>query len=361
MAADPKKVANNILEFLIDPTKIPVQQRVYFRPEEKLQNETYEGAKADAVKAYGDQKNNTDFYPGKNRSQRSSNMDRKAMVASFDILSKNFKNEEDPFAVQLRTMAYAMAKMGEEELVDRLAEEAPDFEQMDVEAKKKVEFVTCPKCGNPKVMKQTGYCLKCKTKGIGKGKKAPEEEKPAEKEASEVNDFWGKEASDLIAKTLVKDVIGEEMGDDDDDKPAAKEPVKEACPVKESKKEEKVDPMVDPEEKEACPKEAASKKDAEEPVMDPMPISAPEAKGVEISIKVQSAEEKNPVKPEEKKLPAEEVPEAVESKVDTDILKAAASSSVYDGIEMEAGLMTSDDIGEMSNEEKQRLSQLFAQ
>ena len=48
---DPKKIANNILDFLIDPTKVPVKERVYFRPEETLSNGIYESAKADAVQA----------------------------------------------------------------------------------------------------------------------------------------------------------------------------------------------------------------------------------------------------------------------------------------------------------------------
>jgi len=62
-----RRVANNILEFLIDPTVIPVGRRLYIGPEEKLQNDYYTNAKADAAKAYGTQHFNADFYPERNR------------------------------------------------------------------------------------------------------------------------------------------------------------------------------------------------------------------------------------------------------------------------------------------------------
>jgi hypothetical protein len=81
---DSKKIANNILEFLIDPTRIPVEDRVYFRPEENLKNDSYEKAKQDSCQAYKDQSHNSDFYPQKNRSlTREANiMDRKSLIAS---------------------------------------------------------------------------------------------------------------------------------------------------------------------------------------------------------------------------------------------------------------------------------------
>ena len=135
----------------------------------------------------------------------------------------------------------------------------------------------------------------------------------------------------------MNDVLGTADSDDDD---APKAPVtpKAEEPVKKP---------------EACSTKAAAKKDAEEPMMDPMPISAPEAKGVEISIKVQS---KKKTEEEPSVTPAvDDVPATVESKVDTDILTAS-----IDGIEMEAGMMTAEDIGEMTDEEKSRLSQLFS-
>jgi hypothetical protein len=153
---DPKKIANNMLELLFDPTVIPVEKRLYFRPEERLQNEDFDKAKAESYKSFGDQRHNSDFYP-KNIKREASIMDRKTIIASLDVLSQNF-DESDPIGTDLRTMAYAVANMSEEELVERLA-------------KKKMEMITCPKCGNPHVVKQMGYCLKCKTKGIGKAAK----------------------------------------------------------------------------------------------------------------------------------------------------------------------------------------------
>jgi outer membrane biosynthesis protein TonB len=157
---DSKKIANNMLELLFDPTVIPVEKRLYFRPEERLQNEDFAKAKAEAYKSFGDQRHNSDFYP-KNIQREASIMDRKTIIASLDVLSQNF-DESDPIGTDLRTMAYAVSNMSDEELVERMA-------------KKKMEMITCPKCGNPHVVKQMGYCLKCKTKGIGKG--AAEEKK----------------------------------------------------------------------------------------------------------------------------------------------------------------------------------------
>lgn len=164
---DPKKIANNILDFLIDPTKVPVKERVYFRPEETLSNGIYESAKADAVQAYKDQKFNSDFYPQKTRKQSKSQeahiMDRKSLIVSMDVLSRNFKNEQDPFAVSLRTMAMALAKLDDSALSARLASEAPELEEVLIEAKGKAETFPCPKCGT-NVLMNTKYCIKCKGK-----------------------------------------------------------------------------------------------------------------------------------------------------------------------------------------------------
>lgn len=92
-----KKIANNILEFLLDPTVFPVKSRNYFRPEEILKNESYEGAKADSERAYGDQSHNSDFYPKRSLLQREASMERKTLIASLDVLSQNFQ-ESDPIA-----------------------------------------------------------------------------------------------------------------------------------------------------------------------------------------------------------------------------------------------------------------------
>lgn len=82
-----KKIANNMLEFLIDPTVFPLTRRLYFRPEERLQNAFYEDAKADSFKAYGTQKHNSDFYPTRNR-----------------------QNQKEPMANVLRRMASRISR-----------------------------------------------------------------------------------------------------------------------------------------------------------------------------------------------------------------------------------------------------------
>ena len=232
---DPKKIANNMLEFLIDPTAFPVQQRLYFRPEEVLRNEFYETAKADSYKAYGDQRKNSDFYPSKNRTREAAIMDRKTIVASMDILSQQFTDENDPMAKDLRTMAFCVAKLPEEEYTARLASE-------DVEAKKKMEMEKCPKCGT-KVLKQTGYCLKCKKKTL----KASEEvvsEEPVEASEEVLDGMWSKEAAEAVQDALISDVLGGDAGDPAEDAPVpvmdapAEEPAEEA-PKKKEKKEKK--------------------------------------------------------------------------------------------------------------------------
>jgi predicted RNA-binding Zn-ribbon protein involved in translation (DUF1610 family) len=172
---DAKRVANNILDFLIDPTRIPVEDRVYFRPEEILRNESYMKAKAEACEAYKDQKHNSDFYPQRNRSliNREANiMDRKSLIASFDVLSRNFKNSSDPFAHDLQVMARALSKMSDEELKPRLASDAPEIESV-LAAK----TFKCPTCGT-KVLEQTSYCVKCRKKV----KKAEEEKEAVTKQ-----------------------------------------------------------------------------------------------------------------------------------------------------------------------------------
>ena len=393
--ADPKKVANNILDFLIDPTKVPVKERVYFRPEENLQNETYEKAKADAFALYKEQAHNSDFYPSKRTTQReASKMDRKSLIASFDILSKNFREENDPIAKDLRTMAFAFSKMSDEEVDARLADSAPDFEgmaveaaEMSVEAKGKGQK-TCPDCG------QKLFCMTC-SKG---GKKKPEAEKAVEasaytnyvgkfmkenpdksigdaaqawnknkKEASEEeveasveDDFWTKEASDRVSKAIVASVLGIEAED---------KPVKPAGPEIDPKTGKPVTP---PKAPEACAKEAAKKVEPivaeDEPIEPPMPISMPSdsGSGVEISIKVnKAAKEEKPVDPKAPKADPDapkadpDAPEGVtpvESTVNTDVL---ASIQFND---MDAGVfVTAEDVGEMSDEEKTKLAQLFSQ
>jgi predicted RNA-binding Zn-ribbon protein involved in translation (DUF1610 family)/succinate dehydrogenase flavin-adding protein (antitoxin of CptAB toxin-antitoxin module) len=425
---DSKKVANNILDFLIDPTRVPVMERVYFGPGENLKNEVYEKAKADACVAFKDQKHNSDFYPQKNRLlNREANkvMDRKALIASFDVLSKNFKNASDPFAVDLQTMAKALSGMKDEELSHRLASDAPDLETV-LAAK----TFKCPDCGT-NVLQQTGYCVKCKKKvkqaseeevdkeamltpmpksigerpergpetggpairnmeefarlwdkkdpkltayikkllglkdacddkeamltpmpkSIGeRPERGPETGGPAIrtmdefaelwkkkdpkllkwlenslgiKKASDI-DFWTKEASDIVARTLVTEIIGVTAKEE-----KAVEPKKE-CPVV---KEE----VMEVEAKKECPVEK----------------SEPEEKSEEV-VQAKAEEKVAPVVEEE--TPAEKPKEAVEetpSVVDTDVL----ASYNFAGIEVPMNSM--DEVGELSTQEKANLAQLF--
>jgi hypothetical protein len=349
---DPKKIANNILDFLIDPTKIPVQERVYFRPEEKLKNEIYETTKADVAKAYKDQKHNSDFYPSKNRQMREATlMDRKSLIASFDILSRNFK-ENDPIGKDLRTMAAAVAKMKDEELATRQASDAPDFDGMAVEAKGKAATFPCPKCGT-KVLEATSYCIKCKKK-VKPGKKAadeepakdaPKDEEPAKEKEPEVkkddeveaSDFWTKEAMTRVAKGLLSDVIG--MSQDEEEAAPAK---KKEDEVESKKKEEEVESKKAPKE-EMDEKDAAKAKKDEDEKMD----YAAKKKEEEVE-----AAKKAALPVEEK--PEEELPKDEEKKstVDTDIL----ASITFGDISMDAPII---EAGEMTEEEKAKLAGLF--
>ena len=431
-----KRVANNILDLLIDPTRVPVKDRVYFRDEEILKNETYEKAKADACAAFKDQKHNSDFYPHKNRSlnrEATIVMDRKTLIASLDVLSKNFQNPSDPIAADLSIMAQALSKMSDEELMPRLASEAPDLETVLA-----AETFKCPECGT-KVLQQTGYCVKCKKKvkqadeiveagGLtlqklldafksltpeqakavavaykqNKGKKAAEEvvaklgltgkalivfsalmalangakagtadslakdlsaasvkedivnlelpkeefslsiitnadriqkeyesskdvstEMPGSPDRPEMpkdtinlrkssEDFWTKEASAVVARALMAEIIGVANDDaDEDDVPAEakkEEPKKEEPKKEEPKKEEPVQAKVKP------------------------VVEEPKA---------------------EKVVPPE--PGTKEAVVDTDIL----ASVTFAGIEVPTGIMSMDDIGEMTEQEKANLARLF--
>jgi predicted RNA-binding Zn-ribbon protein involved in translation (DUF1610 family) len=377
---DKKKIANNILDFLIDPTRIPVQERVYFRPEEILRNETYEKAKADACIAYKDQKHNADFYPQRNRSlsQEVNTMDRKALIASLDVLSKNFKNDKDPFAVDLRTMAMALSKMADEDLLPRLASDSPELES--VLAGKTFK---CPECGT-NVLEQTGYCVKCKKKvkkaeeevkaeesveallttpgqrdigirepgssalpGGGKIKSIYEKNKVdiektpwlkdlfqglmGKKAFEETLDFWTKEASDAVAEALLSEVVTADDGKDDteiqdttEEKDTQKEQSKDAakeCPVKKDVQEE--------------PKDAAKECPVKKDVQEEQP---------------KNAAEECPIKKEESK---EAVSEEVANPVDTDIL----ASINFAGIDVP--MSSIDEIGELSTEEKNNLAKLF--
>lgn len=323
------KMANNILDFLIDPTRVPVKQRVYFRPEEILKNEGYEKAKAEAFQAYKDQKHNNDFYPQRNRTlTREANiMDRKSLIASLDILSKNFKDESDPFAKDLRVMAMALSKMTDENFSARQASDAPELEGALVEAKAKT--FPCPKC-KTNVLQQTGYCVKCKKKV-----KKAEDETVKEASTEEIADFWTKEASDAVLQALRSD-FGIVEADDAEKAPE----VPEEVPI--PKKEEPVE--VPPKKEEAPAPEKKEEKTAAAPALEEKPIVDP----------VEKKEEEKPVKAEEKGMKSDKDAKTEEASiVNTDVLASVKFADI------EIPMSSLDEIGELSDIEKANLAKLF--
>ena len=254
-------------------------------------------------------------------------MDRRTLIASLDVLSQAFKDENDPIAVDLRTMAFSVAEMDDE---DRLAGEVEvEKEASDVEAKK-YETFKCPECGT-KVLKQTGYCVKCKKKV----KEASEEV------TEEISDFWTKEASDAVQRAILSDVLNIEADDE-------KEEEVEKTAEKAEEKVEKVEGKVEKEESEknAGKIKGPGKPDGTGPYGGTEECQMKEEKE---SAKKEEKEEKEVAKEEK------EEKEAEEKIVNTDVL----SSIVFDGIEMENPMAVAD-LPEMSDQEKSNLSQLFA-
>lgn len=188
-----------MLEFLVNPRTFPVERRLYFRPEEMLDNSWYESAIIDSDMAYGDQSKNSDFYPSRNRSTKreAGIMDRKTIIASLDVLSQTFK-EDNPMAKDLRTMAYAVSKMSDEELESKLNVEASAW--TDFVKKFKKEHPDMPM---KKVLQEAGKAYK-------KEKKAVEEE-TIEAMEDDFADNWNKEAYDAVQDAIISDVLGKHI------------------------------------------------------------------------------------------------------------------------------------------------------
>ena len=356
---DKRKMANNILEFLIDPTVIPVQTRVYFRPEEQLDNRSYEKAKSESFLAYRSQRNNSDMYPTRNRKltrMGGFSMDRKTMIASLDILSKKFASVNDPIATDLRTMAKCFSEMTDEEISARLAEEEavePVKEKAVEPVKKKAVEPVKEKAVEP-VKEEADKTASGWMDAMAKARKEnPKKEgEPVKKwfkrvtdaahllykkEASEsemaqamemlaaeeaLKDNWGKEASNAVAKALVSDVLGKDLTEEEADKkpgiPDGTGPMKDspACPFK---KEEK-------------PAEAKPEKKSAE--------ANPEEKPVEAKI-------------------AAKVEEKVEADKAAEVDTAMLAKEQFAGIELTNGMISAEDIGDLSTEEISRLDLLF--
>lgn len=344
------KVANNMLEFLFDPTVIPVKDRLYFGPDEKLQNGEYERAKADAVGLYKDQKMNSDFYTSRNRQQTQREvpvMDRKTLTAGLDVIAQNFA-EDDPIGKDLRVMAYAMSKMSDEQFAVRTA---------------KAKTFKCPKCGT-KVLEQTSYCVKCKKKvKPGTSKTAdqnsphpqmaqapvvPEEPAPIsvapeapemEEKTASIFGRWTKKASDAVRRNLIAEVC-----EGDDDKECADKPAKEAAvPHDESKETPEQEAAETPEEQ------------AQEKAMglEKHEVKATEEKKEEEK-KVDDAKPATPVVDPNAAPAPVPAPIPVQATVDTSILTAGTQSFGF--MDMEPTMV---EAGEMSAEEMAKLDSVL--
>jgi len=323
---DSKKIANNMLEFLVNPRVFPVERRLYFRPEELLDNSWYENAVIDSDMAYGDQSKNSDFYPLRNRSTKreAGIMDRKTIIASLDVLSQAFK-EDNPMAKDLRTMAYAVSQMSDEELESKL----------DVEASAWTDFIKKFKKEHPdmsmkEVLQEAGKAYK-------KEKKA--EEETMEATENEFVDNWTKEADDAVLNAIVSDVLGDKIAGDrngpgnpdkDGKGPFGGTP---ACPMSKKEKKEKDAACEKPRAQEEAPEEAPEK----------APEEASKKKAEE---NVPKKKEKVPEEGKEAKNPDEVV--------DTDML----ATINYDGVEFNDTMTAMDEI-DLSQEEQDRLGQLF--
>lgn len=372
---DKKKMANNILEFLIDPTRVPVERRVYHRPEEQLDNRSFEKAKLDSMVAYGDQRHNSDMYPSRKRSltQREVlGMERKDIIASLDVLSQEFP-QNDAIGKDLRSMAYVLAKMNDEAFENRMA---------------KAETFECPECGT-KVLKQTGYCVKCKKKVKSKAAASEEE---ISSETVVLEDKWTREASEAVKASLLSEKGVEAKGWTPPKEESEEEEKKEAAEDKEAKGCDKKEDTPEESKKEAGKIKGPGKPDGTGPMSgtDECPMSKKEEseskkKADEKEAKGKDCEETSEGAPEEKKKEAvkeddtleeekkedtSEKKEATEEKkaddkeadekvaeedkvVNTDVL----ATEEFDGIELSSPMAASD--MELSDTEKKDLDRLF--
>lgn len=206
---DKKKTANNILDLLVDPTRIPVRRRLYFHPEEKLNNRILEEAKEETYKAYGDQKHNSDMYPIRNRLlfQKEAMMDRRTMIASLDILAQNF-HEQDPIAKDLRVMAEEVSKLSDENFEGRVIEDM-DFEKLSAKNPWMEHMKKVRKENPDKSLKELIQIAK-KTYKKAEEEESSEAVEAKKKEEKEMEDKWSKEASDSVKKALLSEMGFEE-------------------------------------------------------------------------------------------------------------------------------------------------------
>ena len=398
---DKRKMANNILEYMINPTIVPVEKRLYFGPEEKLDNRSYEKAKSDAFLAYRHQRQNSDMYPTRNKKltrMGGFSMDRKTLIASLDILAQKFSSSEDPISMDLRTMAHVVAKMPEEEYGARIvAEEAPAPEAPAPEETKTAKSNPWMDAMAEARKKNPGKSFKEiaeAAKKIYKKEATDEEMKQAEKmmatEEAKVPsiDTWSDKAATAVRAALIEDVVGtpvEAGKKKGPGKPDGTGPFggTEKCPMTEKK--EDGTPVEAGKKKgpgkpdgtgpfggtEKCPmteeKESSDEKaekveekakdllgEAEE--MEKGDSPKDEAKAEKKEEKAKELLEKAEKDEKTKGASEEEEKTAEENKiVDTDIL----AKEKFSGIELVSGMLDVEDVGELSVEEKSKLDLLF--
>lgn len=352
---DKRKMANNILELMIDPTVVPVEKRLYFGPEEKLDNRSYEKAKSESFLAYRHQRQNSDMYPTRNRKltrMGGFSMDRKAMIASLDILAQKFSSNEDPIAKDLRAMAQVMAEMPEEEFGSRItAEEAPEETPAEEKtANAWMDAMAEARKKNPgKSFKEIAEAAKkiYKKEATDEEMKQAEEmfaEETSSEEQTPVTDTWSEKAAAAVQAAILEDVVGTSVEAGKKKGPGKPDGTgpwggTEKCPM--TKKEEDKEAS---EEKVEETKEAMKEKVEEAPEKKVEETEAPEKK-------VEETKEASEEKPAEDKTAEED------KVVNTDIL----AKEKFAGIELTNGMVDAEDVGELSAEEKSRLDLLFQQ
>lgn len=307
-------------------------------------------------------------------------MDRRTLIASLDVLSQNFRDEADPIAKDLRTMAYVVAKMSDEELRNRLAEDVPEVGGQERTAGNPwIDHVKKTKKDNPDLSLKE---VITKAKKTYKKEASDEEVKEAEEvlssqetetEAPEYNDFWTKEAADAVQMALLEDTglvkeAGKTRGVPDGTGPygrgmgpgkgradgtgleeaAKKEEEKTAGKIKGPGKPDGTGPMSGTPE---CPmseekKEKKEKKAEEQPEK---PVEESADKDASGCVEEPEKEEKKKESAEEKE--SDEKPD--EAVVNTDIL----ANVEFEGIEITNPMAMAD--VEVTDEDKAALGQLF--
>jgi hypothetical protein len=314
------------------------------------------------------------------------------LIASLDILSNNFL-EDDPISKDLRTMSYAISKMADEELNQRLVGEICDFDMLDkIASNPWMDHMKKVRKENPgKSLKELiGIAKKTYKKADQEQSKESSEEVISEE--VEISDSWTKEASYAVAKALVADVISEKaagkvrgipdgtgpygrgMGpgkgraDGTGLKENEKDDEKTAGKIKGPGKPDGTGPMSDTP---ACPFNK-EKSDKEAGQNDPNYFSKKPAAPKDEKVSEEEAPKEEAPKEEAPKeeAPKEEAPKEEAPKEEAPKEEASASkkeeivntnmlASEDQDFEPVQEMLASEDIGELTAEEKAQLDSLF--